>query len=60
MKDLRLQVRLLWAQACNWDGIHPNAPLTVFSKENPYAQRYNTAYSEWNSRVNPPEVKEEE
>ena len=44
---LREKVRLLWAQACSWEGVHPKTNFVVFSPENPYSQTYNTAYQEW-------------
>ena len=47
--ELRQLTRLLWAQACNWDGIHPNSPLTVFSRENPYQDKYRRVYQAWHA-----------
>ena len=41
--ELRQMSRLFWAQACTWDGIHPNSPMVVFSKENPYQAKYDRA-----------------
>lgn len=45
--DLGKLTRLLWAQACSWDGIHPSVPQAVFSPENPYQARYRRVYQAW-------------
>ena len=42
-RDLEEAVRLAWAKACNWDGIHHRSSFVVFSSDNPYAQEYNDA-----------------
>ena len=56
--DLRPQMRLLWAQACNWEGIHPSSPMVVFSQENPYQEKYDRAYAAWRT-LSYPTKKEE-
>ena len=53
--ELRNQMRLLWAQACSWEGIHPNSPMVVFSNENPYQAKYDRAYQAWCRLRYPPE-----
>ena len=47
--ELRKLMRLLWAQACNWDGIHPSVPQAVFSQENPYQDRYRSVSQAWHA-----------
>ena len=56
--ELRQQMRLLWAQACNWDGIHPSSPMVVFSNENPYQEKYDRAYRAWRTLKYPTEKEE--
>ena len=53
LQSRRERVRLLWAQACNWEGIHPKTNFVVFSEENPYSEQYNTAYQDWMALYRP-------
>ena len=53
--ELRQQMRLLWAQACNWEGIHPSSPLVVFSNWNPFQAKYDRAYQAWRTLMYPAE-----
>ena len=34
-------LRDLWVKACEYDKIDPNSKFVVFSKDNPWAKKYN-------------------
>ena len=44
---LRQNMRLLWAQACVWEGVHPSQRFVVFSSDNPYSGAYDEAFKQW-------------
>lgn len=46
-QELELKLRLLWTQACMWEGLHPVSPFVVFSPNNPYQEEYEEAYRAW-------------
>lgn len=39
--DKMTEVRNLWKQACEWEGISVDSKFVNFSKDNPYVARYN-------------------
>jgi len=45
LAEKKSKMRLLWAQACTYDGIPPKSPFVVFSDDNPYLAAYQEAYS---------------
>lgn len=47
VEDLRLKMRLLWSQACLWEGIAPQTSFVVFRPENPYSAPYDQAFRAW-------------
>ena len=51
--ELRQRVRLLWAQACLWEGVAPQTNYVVFRPDNPYSAPYDQAYRAWREQRQP-------